>query len=192
MLDITENLLDLEFNKDFESENMYFDDNCYSENYEEPQEKQEFEEFYLYCDLNYQNDSLFTPEGNSTKDKFSGSVFGDCKSETNGSEKSNMVVPFNGETPNMQEFERLIQVDMNLKGANQMVCDALDLFNDDQEKTEKESLIKVKKRKSKEQLKQLEDEFALGREWTKEFMNEFAEKINLVPAQVYKWHWDQI
>jgi hypothetical protein len=188
------NQFNLENNDDFSSEYDYFNEAKYTS---EPIAKQEVEEqyqdFFLYCDINSNNDSLFIAEDNSTKDKPCLSVASEPKTDTNESVKQYMMVPFLGEAPDMDQFERLIQQDMGQRGASQMVNDALEISNDeDSHNDSSHQLIKVKKRKTKGQLKQLEDEFAKNNDWSKEFMNEFAELIKLDPAQVYKWHWDQI
>jgi len=194
MLNFESNNMQYGTMEDFESENMFFYESQFVEQPSQQVEEKPYQDFFLYCDLNNEikNDSLFVAEDSSTKDKLSGSIMGDSKSDTNETEKSFMMVPFVGETPDMSEFEKLIQLDMNSRGANQMVCDALEIKEEDDLYNVKPQLIKVKKRKSKEQLKALADEFAKNNDWSKEFMNEFAAKIKLDAAQVYKWHWDQI
>lgn len=193
MCDIIEEQFNLELIDDYEFEYEYLDQYNYVENNSEAQEEQEYEDFYCFASLNQEKESLFNIEDDLVKEKEPGSLTGGCKSDTEDSVKSIMVVSFVGDCPDMKEFERLIQMDMHYKGANQMVYDALlDPSKNDQDDSDQEVSIKVKKRKSKEQLKLLEEEFAKGSEWTKEFMNEFADKINLAASQVYKWHWDQI
>jgi len=194
MLNLEENQFSFSFQDDISSEFLYFNDIKHIDDEEQEQEPKNYEDFFLYCELNndYKVESLIMPEESSTKDKASGSNMGDSKSDTDESIKSYMMVPFDGKTPNMDEFLRLIQNDMCIKGANQMVCDALDIKSDEDLWDETPQLIKIKKRKSKEQLRALEEEFAQGSDWSKEFMNGLAEKLKLDPAQVYKWHWDQI
>jgi hypothetical protein len=50
---------------------------------------------------------------------------------------------------------------------------------------------KKRKRKSSDQLRQLQVEYAKHPEWTKELMSEIAGITGLSEAQVYKWGWDQ-
>ena len=183
-------------NDDLASEFMYFNDVQLDENIEVPQVEQEpYEDFYLFCDVNNSNnESSFLNEDISTNDKPCPSVVSEGKTSSGNSDKAYMMVPFVGMTPDMDQFEKLIQLDMSTKGANQMVNDALQISEDldTQSDQSKQQLIKVKKRKTKDQLKMLEDQFAKTSDWSKEFMNEFADRIKLDPAQVYKWHWDQI
>ena len=109
------------------------------------------------------------------------------------SSKGYIQVNFNGKNPNMDDFLFKIQEEIEIKGINEMVCEALDIKNDnDMLFNTTSEIIKVKKRKTKKQIRQLEEEFAKDDDWTKEFMNRLAEKLDLDPAQVYKWHWDQI
>lgn len=108
------------------------------------------------------------------------------------SNPSHIQVDFDGENPNMDDFIFKIREEISFKGVNDVVCEALDIKNNDEFSLEPVELIKVKKRKTKEQIKQLEIEFAKNDDWTKDFMNKIAQKLNLEPSQVYKWHWDQI
>lgn len=196
MLDLEINQMNMDFNNDLASEYGYFNEIDYSnEILLNLEEKEPYQDFFLYCDLNENpkfNDCLLIPEDHSTKDKLEGSLNDDSKSISISSEKVLLTVPFNGELPDMKQFERLIQMEIMSKGANQVVCDALELKEDSESDNDQAQLIQVKKRKSKEQLIALEQEFQKNNDWTKEFMNQFAEKIQLDPAQVYKWHWDQI
>lgn len=196
MLSLEINSFELNNQFDFESKPSCFD------NFEFPEQdrgmqvdKEEFQDFFLYHDLDedmINKDSLFTPEDSSTKDKQYGSIMGDIKSEVNDAEKTCMIVPFIGDLPDMFEFEKLIQNDLENRGANQLVCEALEIKDEIELFDQKPQLIKVKKRKTKEQLLALEEEYARNSDWSKTFMNEFADKIGLDPSQVYKWHWDQI
>lgn len=114
-------------------------------------------------------------------------------SSPSSSAGSYIQVKFNGQNPNMDDFLFKIQEEIEMKGINEMVCEALDIKNEDDMLFNTASeIIKVKKRKTKGQIKQLEEEFAKNDDWDKEFMNKLALKLGLEAAQVYKWHWDQI
>ena len=56
--------------------------------------------------------------------------------------------------------------------------------------SEGERIIRRRKRKSYDQLNYLMEVFEKNPEWTKEIMQEVAEKTGLSEAQVYKWGWD--
>lgn len=99
---------------------------------------------------------------------------------------------FDGDILDMNDFICKIRGEIDSKGVNGVICDALDIKNNDEFCLEPVELIKVKKRKTKEQIRQLEEEFAKTDDWSKEFMNKLAKKLKLEPSQVYKWHWDQI
>jgi len=53
-----------------------------------------------------------------------------------------------------------------------------------------ERVIRKRKRKSGDQLKQLMREFERNSNWTKETLLEVSRKTGLSEAQVYKWGWD--
>ena len=105
---------------------------------------------------------------------------------------NNLQVDFINGSPDMDDFLFKIREEIIFKGVSEVICDALDIKDEQELQFEATDFIKTKKRKTKEQIKQLEEEFAITDDWNKEFMNEIAEKLNLDPAQVYKWHWDQI
>jgi hypothetical protein len=60
-------------------------------------------------------------------------------------------------------------------------------FNEN--KNGRDSQMRIKK--NRDQVKVLENEYEKNPNWTKEFMNQLAEKVGLRESQVYKWHWDQ-
>lgn len=105
--------------------------------------------------------------------------------------KSYIKVPFSGNTPDLNVLAAKIKEEMKVKGINEVICETLEIKSEDIF-FESPQLIRVKKRKTKEQIKELEREFALSDDWSKEFMNELAVTLKLDPSQVYKWHWDQI
>ena len=161
-------------------------------------EGDEYSEILLYYDLpdNYEmpsptcGASHTKDESALTKDHLSHKIYEDNGSIS--SSKSYMTVPFKGNNPNMDIFLNQIKEEINIKGVNEVICEALEIKNEEEMFLESPQIIRVKKRKSKEQVIALEEEFAKTQDWTKEFMNELAEKLKLDPAQVYKWHWDQI
>ena len=57
--------------------------------------------------------------------------------------------------------------------------------------TAEERIIRRRKRKSMEQLKQLSEEYKKNPNWNKDIMAKVARKLGLSEAQVYKWGWDQ-
>lgn len=161
-------------------------------------EGDEYSEILLYCDLpdNYEiptptsGASHTKDESALTKDHISNKAYDDNRSIS--SSRSYMIVPFKGKNPNMDAFLDQVKEEINIKGVNEVICEALEIKNEEEMFLESPQIIRVKKRKSKEQILALEEEFSKTQEWTKEFMNELAEKLKLDPAQVYKWHWDQI
>lgn len=161
-------------------------------------EGDEYSEILLYCDLPDDCDIPSPTNGAShtkdesalSKDHISNNNYEDVASIA--STKSYMVVPFKGNNPNMDVFLDQIREEINNKGVNEVVCEALEIKNEEETFLESPQIIRIKKRKSKEQIRALEEEFSITQEWTKEFMNSLAEKLKLVPSQVYKWHWDQI
>ena len=71
-------------------------------------------------------------------------------------------------------------------------------FNEDEEKIKRvplpgggERIIRRRKRKSYDQLNFLLEVYNKHPDWTKEVMQEVANKTGLSEAQVYKWGWDQ-
>lgn len=46
-------------------------------------------------------------------------------------------------------------------------------------------------KKSKDQIKVLENEYLKNQNWTRTFMKQLARLTGLRESQVYKWHWDQ-
>mmetsp|Transcript_18455 Transcript_18455/g.16324 ORF Transcript_18455/g.16324 Transcript_18455/m.16324 type:complete len:234 (-) Transcript_18455:64-765(-) len=131
--------------------------------------------------------------GNMTPTKEQSFLTDDLAATSNcNSNDTHIQVDFDGENINMDDFIFKIREEITCKGVNDIICEALDIKNTDEFSLEPVELIKVKKRKSKDQIKQLANEFAKNDDWSKEFMNKIAEKLNLEPAQVYKWHWDQI
>lgn len=131
-------------------------------------------------------------EGNLTPTKEQSFPSEDEAFSSSSSQKTHLQVNFDGENPNMDDFIFKIRDEMTNKGVNEVICDALDIKNNDEFSLEPVELIKVKKRKTKEQIKQLEAEFAKNDDWSKDFMNIIAANLKLEPSQVYKWHWDQI
>ncbi len=130
--------------------------------------------------------------GNLTPTKEQSSPSDDEAFSSHSTQQTHLQVDFEGENPNMDDFLYKIRGEISLKGVNEVVCDALDIKNGDEFSLEPVELIKVKKRKTKDQIRQLEEEFSKNDDWSKEFMNRLASKLNLEPSQVYKWHWDQI
>lgn len=59
------------------------------------------------------------------------------------------------------------------------------------EKTIKLLSVNKRKRKTKNQIEQLEKEYVLNPKWSKSFMTTLSQKLNLSFSSVYKWHWDQ-
>ena len=164
-------------------------------------ESEEFSELYLFCDLEENVQNLPTPCSalTPTKDISENLKNHPCEEkcdlnriETSSESHSHMVVPFEGKQPKMDAFQKQVQNEMSSKGVNKIICEALEINNESEFFDESPQIIRVKKRKSKQQLKALEEEFSKGDDWSKEFMNQLAEKIQLDPSQVYKWHWDQI
>lgn len=51
--------------------------------------------------------------------------------------------------------------------------------------------INKRKRKTKNQIELLEAEYQRNPDWDKQFMQVLAHKLNMSPAAIYKWHWDQ-
>lgn len=58
-------------------------------------------------------------------------------------------------------------------------------------KKAKEDPNQNKRRKSKAQVKMLENELEANPHWTNEDMVKIAKKTGLTKSQVYKWNWDQ-
>eukprot|EP00347_Sterkiella_histriomuscorum_P001796 403370646 len=48
-----------------------------------------------------------------------------------------------------------------------------------------------KRRKNKDQVKILQNEYSKQNNWTRPFMNDLAKRTGLKRSQVYKWNWDQ-
>ena len=48
-----------------------------------------------------------------------------------------------------------------------------------------------RRRKNKEQVLVLQNEYSRSQNWSRQFMKELAKATGLKTAQVYKWHWDQ-
>jgi hypothetical protein len=151
-------------------------------------ELKSFEEFFLY----EENDQILcepvvevmTP----TKAQSDSNDCKDLKYETSVV----LQVDFNNGSPDMDDFLFKIKEEIIFKGISEVICDALDIKDEQELQFEASDFIKIKKRKSKEQIVQLEQEFAITDDWDKDSMNFIAAKLNLDPAQVYKWHWDQI
>lgn len=157
----------------------------------------DYSEILLYCDLP-DNCEVPSPTNAATHTK-DDSALSKCQVSNNyedarsiTSTKSYMVVPFKNNNPNMDVFLDQIREEINSKGVNEVICEALEIKNEEEMFLESPQIIRVKKRKTKEQINALELEFSKTQDWTKEFMNLLAEKLQLDPAQVYKWHWDQI
>jgi len=47
-----------------------------------------------------------------------------------------------------------------------------------------------RRRKNKEQIKVLQNEYTKNQNWTRAFMKELAKTTGLKASQVYKWNWD--
>ena len=154
------------------------------------EENQDNEEFILFNEKDlgsdqYESENMFpTKEQSFPSEDFN--LNSNCCSQTH------TQVDFDGENPNMEDFIFKIRGEISAKGVNEVVCEALNIKHNDEFSLRSVELIKVKKRKTKDQIKQLEIEFAKNDDWSKEFMNKVSEKLNLEPSQVYKWHWDQI
>jgi len=159
----------------------------------------EYTELFLYCDVECNFEEFLQSaevvptkdESAHTKEHASNMNFEECKSEALTA-RSHMIVPFDVSNPDMDAFLNMVKEEINYRGVNEVICEALEIRNEDENFLETPQIIRVKKRKSKEQIFALEEEFAKGEEWTKDFMNSVAVKLGLDPAQVYKWHWDQI
>lgn len=54
-----------------------------------------------------------------------------------------------------------------------------------------ERVIRKRKRKTPQQLEELNREFEREPHWSKDTLLEIAQRTNLTEAQVYKWGWDQ-
>lgn len=54
-----------------------------------------------------------------------------------------------------------------------------------------ERVIRKRKRKTANQLEELQGAFELDPHWTKEMLLDISMKTFLTEAQVYKWGWDQ-
>lgn len=151
-------------------------------------EPRSFEEFFLYEDnesiLYEQVHEVMTP----TKEQSESNEEKNVKDEAS----THLQVDFVNGTPDMNDFLFKIREEIIFKGISEVICDALDIKDEQEIQFEASDFIKIKKRKTKEQIKQLEEEFSITDDWDKEFMNQIANKLNLDPAQVYKWHWDQI
>ena len=52
-------------------------------------------------------------------------------------------------------------------------------------------IIRKRNRKSKEQIKFLENEYLKEQNWSKAHMRALSKKIGLSMGQIYKWNWDQ-
>jgi hypothetical protein len=48
-----------------------------------------------------------------------------------------------------------------------------------------------RRRKNKDQVKILQNEYKKNPAWTRAYMKDLAKKTGLKPSQVYKWNWDQ-
>jgi hypothetical protein len=48
-----------------------------------------------------------------------------------------------------------------------------------------------RRRKNKEQINILQNEYVRTPNWTRAFMKELSKRTGLTPSQVYKWNWDQ-
>lgn len=48
-----------------------------------------------------------------------------------------------------------------------------------------------RRRKNKEQVEILQNEYVRTANWTRGFMKELAKRTGLKSSQVYKWNWDQ-
>lgn len=131
-------------------------------------------------------------EGNLSPTKEQSFPSDDGAFSSHSTQQTYLQVNFEGENPDMNDFVCKIRDEIDFKGVNEVICDALDIKNNDEFSLEPVELIKVKKRKTKEQIRQLEEEFAKTDDWSKEFMNKLSKKLKLEPSQVYKWHWDQI
>lgn len=57
--------------------------------------------------------------------------------------------------------------------------------------TRKLLTVNKRKRKTKKQVEFLENEYKKNPDWTKEDMQILADQLNMTPAAIYKWHWDQ-
>ena len=51
--------------------------------------------------------------------------------------------------------------------------------------------VNKRRRKTKEQIKLLMEEYSRFQNWDKQDMDEIAGRLHMSFAQVYKWHWDQ-
>ena len=167
---------------------------------EEPKVDQEYTDFLLFCSLEIDEQVQF-PEheyNTSTKDKVSGDELEEKEQKSDDEclsskdEYNHLAVPFKNNSPIMSKFLDLVREEITFRGVNEMVCEALDIKPGEEYLLDTPQIVRIKKRKTKDQLKALEEEFSKGKDWSKEFMNDIADKLKLVPSQVYKWHWDQI
>ena len=156
-----------------------------------PEDILELGDFNIFDEKDLGTDLL--EEGSFIQTKEQSFPSEDCNlSSKCSTSQSHIQIDFDGEHPNMDDFVLKIRDEMSSRGVLEVVCDALDIKNNDEFCLEPVEIIKVKKRKTKEQKIQLEAEFAKNDDWTKEFMNKISGELNLAPSQVYKWHWDQI
>lgn len=185
----------IQFKDDFEESIIKGD---YEIHISSPKGDEEFEEFFLFQECGDVPASPIPSSAlNPTKDY---TTFGDdqdyqedeMRSEVHSSEHTHIQVSFDGTNPNMDDFQYKVREEITFRGLNEIICEALEIKNEEDFFLDSPQLIRVKKRKSKEQLKALEVEFAKNDDWSKEFMNELAKKLKLDASQVYKWHWDQI
>lgn len=85
--------------------------------------------------------------------------------------------------------------DLNLFVQKLLNSTAVDYLKDQgievDDKTAKLLTVNKRKRKTKNQVQLLEAEYKDSSDWSKEYMQDLAVKLNMSPASIYKWHWDQ-
>lgn len=114
-----------------------------------------------------------------------------CNAEYHYDEFAPIVVPFIDNNPHLGELERIVNMQINEKGYNNVVLDCLDMSTEDEIDSDNQDIIRKKQKKSRSQLKALKAEFKRRPNWTKRSMKKLAKELGLTTSQVYKWHWDQ-
>lgn len=88
-----------------------------------------------------------------------------------------------------------ISGDLNIFVEKLLNATPADYFKDQgievDDKTMQMLSINKRKRKTKNQIELLDAEYQKNSDWDKQFMQALAVKLNMSPAAIYKWHWDQ-
>jgi len=96
----------------------------------------------------------------------------------------------------MQDLESidlpLSQKRLRTKKSSKMLPSELDDMRMEDSSADKNiSEEEKRRRKNKEQVQILQNEYLRTANWTRAFMKDLAKRTGLTPSQVYKWNWDQ-